>query len=1224
MNDWIADGKGRISRWLGRAARSAGFGGIVLAGLTGDPGNAQIISYEAFDTPVTHRVNGYAGGTGWLNAWNGNNPIIEGSPAPNLVASVGNSLQAVGGNTASFRSLTTNGVDELLTPQRKFGRDGTTLWLSFIMQRDTRPAGNRYLGLSLFEDGSERLFIGNPFNADVWGFEVSSVGSATRTTIPITNGVPVLLVLKMAFGTSGTRDTYSFFVNPSPGLEPQKSDAETVGNLSFNRLRITGGEGAIRGLFDEIRLGRSYADVVPAPLVPSGIPYIPASMAVPVDQVNTNAPGFRVRVVQATALGGGLENSIARAEAQLAGTLIDPATGEPYLDEALFGSNAEGSHDEPSTINYNQAEGGTAGNFGLDRGIPGIPGSGGHTDNIAMEAIAYLELPAGTNRFGVNSDDGFRLTLGVGANPRDRTATTIGVFDAGRGSVDSIFDCYVERAGIYAARLVWFESLEGANVEWFSVDPASGEKVLINDRNRSGAVRAWREVSGPLLPFASRIEPLPDSIGQAPDGELLVELTDQSAVVITQGIRMDLDGVVAAAEISQAGTITRMRHRPTNLFAPGSLHSVVLTYRDSAATDTDRQIRWRFQVEDYPTLLSAMALGQDVADRTQPGFNVRVVQSKTRVGPTRLSRAEAQLAERILDPNTDQPYPNVADLTAAGADGYFVESGTLNYNQEGGQGQDGQFKPDRLVPGIPGTTGSVDHFAAEVLTYLELPAGLHRFGVNSDDGFRLTVGRDDPRDALGVQVGVFDGDRGAGDTVFSFLAPVAGIYPFRLVWWEGTGGASLEWYSLDRSSGERVLINDSGHPSAIRAWRRLSVPGKPYVARVDPLPGEPSAGGDSRVALELDGNGVDLAEELVTSSIRMQLGTADVPTQVRSERERRVIEHLPSTLFPPGSTHPVRVIYRLASETVERELVWRFTVESYAALPISAARPVGSADVQSPGFRYRVVQGPSSAELSNTSERAEAQLAWTLKDPSTGILYSNEATPGLGPDGTFLIDGVINFDQDGPKPAPEGEGNFRPDGGMPGIPGATGHADAYSTETVAWLELPEGYLRVGVNSDDGFRVTLSEGPDPSAMILGGFEGGRGPEDTLFGFVVPVAGLYPFRLIHYDGSEGSSLEWFTVEAGSVLRKVLINDRTRPTAIRAWRARKDGLVPLVGTVERTAEGVRLRWPGDPGVRLQRWTEGASARWEDVPGTDGRSEWVEPVEAGVRMRLFRWIRP
>src|SRR5262245_11893583 len=83
---------------------------------------------------------------------------------------------------------------------------------------------------------------------------------------------------------------------------------------------------------------------------------IPAGFAWPRTAAKTNAPGFKVRVVQADAGQVGfvrLEASSARAEAQLAGVLLDPATRQPFADvsdKSKF--NADGTYDEPAVIDY--------------------------------------------------------------------------------------------------------------------------------------------------------------------------------------------------------------------------------------------------------------------------------------------------------------------------------------------------------------------------------------------------------------------------------------------------------------------------------------------------------------------------------------------------------------------------------------------------------------------------------------------------------------------------------------------------------------------------------------------------------------------------------------------------------------------------------------------------------------------------------------------------------
>jgi hypothetical protein len=89
---------------------------------------------------------------------------------------------------------------------------------------------------------------------------------------------------------------------------------------------------------------------------------------------------------------------------------------------------------------------------------------------------------------------------------------------------------------------------------------------------------------------------------------------------------------------------------------------------------------------------------------------------------------------------------------------------------------------------------------------------------NSDDGFLVseTHGAGDSR---GSTLGVFNGGRGASDTTFGFAVAEPGVYPIRAIWYEGGGGANLEWSSI--VDGERVLINDTS-AGGLKAYRSRS------------------------------------------------------------------------------------------------------------------------------------------------------------------------------------------------------------------------------------------------------------------------------------------------------------------------------------------------------------------------------------------------------------------
>src|SRR5438034_3149936 len=140
------------------------------------------------------------------------------------------------------------------------------------------------------------------------------------------------------------------------------------------------------------------------------------------------------------------------------------------------------------------------------------------------------------------------------------------------------------------------------------------------------------------------------------------------------------------------------------------------------------------------------------------------------------------------------------------------------------------------MPGAPGTNGGTDNQAAEILAWLDLPAGDITMGVNSDDGFRVTIGGVNPSDHFAVNVGEFNGGRGAADTVFKFHIAQAGLYPARVIWENGGGDANVEWFSV-QSDGTDILINDTTKPGHIKAYRATTGPAHAYAAAFSPAPG---------------------------------------------------------------------------------------------------------------------------------------------------------------------------------------------------------------------------------------------------------------------------------------------------------------------------------------------------------------------------------------------------
>ena len=187
--------------------------------------------------------------------------------------------------------------------------------------------------------------------------------------------------------------------------------------------------------------------------------------------------GIKIRVVQGQDAG---QNSLDYAESQLStGSTIAKFYDLTVTNDVInFSQNA---------IN----EGGTDGYFDGDLPIPGQTLENGD-DNFALEAMAFLDLPAGVIRFGVRSDDGYKVASALNPN----ASTTPLAFHNG-GPADETFDVVVPQAGVYAFRFVWYERSGAAHVEWFTVNRTTGDRTLVN---AAGGIASYTSAAtGPAL-----------------------------------------------------------------------------------------------------------------------------------------------------------------------------------------------------------------------------------------------------------------------------------------------------------------------------------------------------------------------------------------------------------------------------------------------------------------------------------------------------------------------------------------------------------------------------------------------------------------------------------------------------------------------------------------------------------------------------------------------------
>lgn len=115
-------------------------------------------------------------------------------------------------------------------------------------------------------------------------------------------------------------------------------------------------------------------------------------------------------------------------------------------------------------------------------------------------------------------------------------------------------------------------------------------------------------------------------------------------------------------------------------------------------------------------------------------------------------------------------------------------------------------------------------------TFLDFPA----FMISKPDGAILKAAlgtvmnisiTPDPTPTLGQ----FRTGRGSSDTIFPVIVPSAGVFPMRCVWFEGGGGANVEWFSVN-ADGTKVLLNDRENPSALKTYAARTVAVTPTIS----------------------------------------------------------------------------------------------------------------------------------------------------------------------------------------------------------------------------------------------------------------------------------------------------------------------------------------------------------------------------------------------------------
>jgi hypothetical protein len=217
---------------------------------------------EDFNYTAGASLSPQNGGTGFLGPWQTASTFTVGS----------GSLSYPGTSSAGNRAVFApdDYASSSATRTLLMGSNGTTEWLSFLMDFSGNPAGMITEMLFVPSSGNY-LRIGKVASSDNnWGV-LRNGDPEVLSSVPIVADVTAMFVMRFDFNSDATaNDTVSIYLNPTSTTNPGTLLA-TFADNNFSSLWTTfqwgGGAtvnpGAATASLDAIRGGSSYADVAP-------------------------------------------------------------------------------------------------------------------------------------------------------------------------------------------------------------------------------------------------------------------------------------------------------------------------------------------------------------------------------------------------------------------------------------------------------------------------------------------------------------------------------------------------------------------------------------------------------------------------------------------------------------------------------------------------------------------------------------------------------------------------------------------------------------------------------------------------------------------------------------------------------------------------------------------------------------------------------------------------
>jgi hypothetical protein len=510
--------------------------------------------------------------------------------------------------------------------------------------------------------------------------------------------------------------------------------------------------------------------------------------------------------------------------------------------------------------------------------------------------------------------------------------------------------------------------------------------------------------------FGAIVTPLVTSFQGNPLG-FVATIEDSQTAVNPATVTVTQNGnPIPASELTttKQGSVTTVRWASPTALPQGSVNTFEIKFSDTSTPPT-QVISTQTYVANYALVPASYALA---APATTVGLVANRVHQMTAArapgDANTTANAEMQIQNMMLDPQ-GQPRPNVAEragpINLGGTDyDTIYGSPNINWEQAGSDvvGENfnstlpagsGGIYANSLMPGVdPGFASppDPDNFVIETITYVNLAAGHHRWGVNSDDGFKVSVAPGQPSPA-GVLLGEYNGGRGAADTLFDFLVETAGYYPIRLLYWEGGGGASCEWFSVNVNTGERTLIGDTQNnpTTAVAAYRTGQ--GRAYISKLSPSHRWTGAGASTPISVEIrDGRTTVSDAKLFLDGVEVATGT--------KQGQVTTINYTPTNPAAPGVNREMRVTYSESGQPEPISYSWSFAID---ASPGSL--PADSFWIEAEDFDHGGGQTVAAASTMPYAGAAYAGLLATLNvdyfddqndgDAGINFTYRGDARP---------------------------------------------------------------------------------------------------------------------------------------------------------------------------------------------------------------------------------------